>query len=178
MVESLVFADGCITQDQRQLDKSPTRIARNLLLGCELAPQQLAVRFRLRIRPETSMTDAPLLSVGDGAVYEVLHLGRRRHGRGLQACSIAQQVACPPSATCFGLRYDRVAIRSAASTTSTTLEIKQNRGQRIQYVSEYVCAYYGSESLATKVYGPCKCSSIAAMKQRCSKEVYSESDLT
>eukprot|EP00439_Symbiodinium_sp_Y106_P085112 s109_g27.t1 len=41
--------------DQRQLDKSPTRIARTL------------------IRPETSMTDAPILSVGDGAVYEVLY---------------------------------------------------------------------------------------------------------
>ncbi|CAE7332214.1 pgi [Symbiodinium necroappetens] len=67
--------------DQRQLDKSPTRIARNL------------------IRPETSMTDAPLLSVGDGAVYEVL--------------------------------YDRVAIRSAASTTSTTLEIKQ-KGETLE----------------------------------------------
>ncbi|CAE7614302.1 unnamed protein product [Symbiodinium sp. CCMP2456] len=67
--------------DQRQHDKSPTRIARNL------------------IRPETSMTDAPLLSVGDGAVYEVL--------------------------------YDRVAIRSAASTTSTTLEIKQ-KGETLE----------------------------------------------
>ncbi|CAE7427545.1 pgi [Symbiodinium sp. CCMP2592] len=67
--------------DQRQLDKSPTRLARTL------------------IRPETSMTDAPILSVGDGAVYEVL--------------------------------YDRVAIRSAASTTSTTLEIKQ-KGETVE----------------------------------------------
>ncbi|CAE7570322.1 unnamed protein product [Symbiodinium natans] len=58
--------------DQRQQEKSPARTL---------------------IRPETSMTDTPLLPVGDGAVYEVL--------------------------------YERVAIRSAASTTSTTLEIKQ-----------------------------------------------------
>ena len=36
---------------------------------------QLAAQILLRIRPETSMTDAPILSVGDGAVYEVLHLG-------------------------------------------------------------------------------------------------------
>ncbi|CAE7214722.1 unnamed protein product, partial [Symbiodinium pilosum] len=60
-------------------------------------PEKVAARAL--IRPETSQTDAPLLPVGDGAVYEVL--------------------------------YDRVAIRSAASTTATTLEIKQ-KGESLE----------------------------------------------
>ena len=96
---------------------------------------QLAAQILLRIRPETSMTDAPILSVGDGAVYEVLHLGTCEDTGGHQACDadVSHSMGtadCPPSEACFGLRYDRVAIRSAASTTSTTLEIKQTRGQR------------------------------------------------